>query len=92
MVTSPTKNLKIGGIVEPSVKFKWDGSENKDIIGYKIYWRKTSSPNWEYSKLTDKINEYTLEGIIIDNFLFSVVSINSKGFESIYKFPEDTFR
>ena len=88
----PPKNLKIGGIVEPSVKFKWDGSENKDIIGYKIYWRKTSSPNWEYSKLTDKINKYTLEGIIIDNFLFSVVSINSKGFESIYKFPEDTFR
>ena len=88
----PPKNLKIGGIVEPSVKFKWDGSENKDIIGYKIYWRKTSSPNWEYSKLTDKINEYTLKGIIIDNFLFSVVSINSKGFESIYKFPEDTFR
>ena len=88
----PPKNLKIGGVVEPSVKFKWDGSENKDIIGYKIYWRKTSSPNWEYSKLTEKINEYTLEGIIIDNFLFSVVSINSKGFESIYKFPEDTFR
>ena len=88
----PPKNLKIGGIVEPSVKFKWDGSENKDIIGYKIYWRKTSSPNWEYSMTTDKINEYTLEGIIIDNFLFSVVSINSKGFESIYKFPEDTFR
>jgi len=88
----PPKNLKIGGIVEPSVKFKWDASENKDIIGYKIYWRKTSSPNWEYSKLTDKINEYTLEGIIIDNFLFSVVSINYKGFESIYQFPEDTFR
>ena len=89
---SPPKNLKIGGIVEPSVKFKWDGSENNDIIGYKIYWRKTSSPNWEYSKLIDKISEYTLEGIIIDNFLFSVVSINSKGFESIYQFPEDTFR
>jgi len=88
----PPKNLKIGGIVEPSVKFKWDDSKNKDIIGYKIYWRKTSSPNWEYSKLTDKINEYTLEGIIIDNFLFSIVSINSKGFESIYQFPEDTFR
>ena len=88
----PPKKLKIGGIVEPSVKFKWDDSKNKDIIGYKIYWRKTSSPNWEYSKLTDKINEYTLEGIIIDNFLFSIVSINSKGFESIYQFPEDTFR
>ena len=88
----PPKNLKIGGIVEPSVKFKWDYSDNQDIIGYKIYWRTTSSPNWEFSKVINKKNEYTLDGIIIDNFLFSVVSINSKGFESIYEFPNDTFR
>ena len=88
----PPKNLKIGGIVEPSVKFKWDYSDNQDIIGYKIYWRTTSAPNWEFSKVINKKNEYTLDGIIIDNFLFSVVSINSKGFESIYEFPSDTFR
>ena len=88
----PPKNLKIGGIVEPSVKFKWDYSDNQDIIGYKIYWRTTSAPNWEFSKIINKKNEYTLDGIIIDNFLFSVVSINSKGFESIYEFPNDTFR
>ena len=88
----PPKNLKIGGIVEPSVKFKWDYSDNQDIIGYKIYWRTTSAPNWEFSKVINKKNEYTLDGIIIDNFLFSVVSINSKGFESIYEFPDDTFR
>ena len=88
----PPKNLKIGGIVEPSVKFKWDYSDSQDIIGYKIYWRTTSAPNWEFSKVINKKNEYTLDGIIIDNFLFSVVSINSKGFESIYQFPNDTFR
>ncbi len=88
----PPKNLKIGGIVEPSVKFKWDYLDNQDIIGYKIYWRTTSAPNWEFSKVINKKNEYTLDGIIIDNFLFSVVSINSKGFESIYEFPNDTFR
>ena len=88
----PPKNLKIGGIVEPSVKFKWDYPDNQDIIGYKIYWRTTSAPNWEFSKVINKKNEYTLDGIIIDNFLFSVVSINSKGFESIYQFPNDTFR
>ena len=33
----PPKNLKIGGIVEPSVKFKWDFTVDDDIIGYKIY-------------------------------------------------------
>ena len=35
----PPQNLKIGGIVEPSVKFKWDLNLENDIIGYKIYWR-----------------------------------------------------
>ena len=86
------KNLKIGGIVEPSVKFKWDFTDDDDIIGYKIYWRKTSSPNWEFSKSIGNVNEYTLKNIIIDNYLFSVVSVNKKGFESIYEFPKDTFR
>ena len=88
----PPQNLKIGGIVEPSVKFKWDLNRENDIIGYKIYWRKTSSANWEFSKNIGIVNEYTLENIIIDNYLFSIVSVNKNGFESIYKFPSDTFR
>ena len=58
----------------------------------KIYWRKTSSANWEFSKSIGVVNEYTLENIIIDNYLFSIVSVNKNGFESIYEFPSDTFR
>lgn len=88
----PPKNLKIGGIVEPSVRFKWDNNNDDNIINYKVYWRKTSSPNWEFSKKINNANEYTLEGVIIDNFLFSIVSINKDGFESIYQFPSETFR
>ena len=88
----PPKNLKIGGIVEPSVRFKWDDNKDDNVVNYKVYWRKTSSPNWEFSKKINNTNEYTLEGVIIDNFLFSVVSINKDGFESIYQFPNETFR
>jgi len=88
----PPKNLKIGGIVEPSVRFKWDNNNDDNIINYKVYWRKTSSPNWEFSKKINNVNEYTLEGIIIDNFLFSIVSVNKEGFESVYQFPSETYR
>lgn len=89
----PPKNLKIGGIVEPSVRFKWDNNNDDDnIIKYKVYWRKTSSPNWEFSKKINNVNEYTLKGVIIDNFLFSIVSVNKEGFESIYQFPSETYR
>ena len=88
----PPKNLTIGGIVEPSVKFRWDEPKDSSIIGYKIYWRETTSSNWEYSRFIEKTDYFVLDGIVIDNFLFGLSSINSKGFESIVIFPTSTFR
>ena len=85
------KNLKIGGIVEPSTKLKWDMQDDEGIIGYKIYWRNTTSPVWENSKFVGKINDYTLEGVVIDNFLFGVSSVSKRGFESIIVFPDEIF-
>ncbi|MFL2592011.1 MAG: peptidase M28 [Cryomorphaceae bacterium] len=88
----PPKNLSIGGIVEPSVKFKWDENNDKNIKGYKIYWRETSSPHWQFSRYIGKLNKYTLDGIIIDNYLFSVTTVSNNGYESIFEFPSETFR
>ena len=88
----PPYGLRIGGIVEPSTKFRWNKDDNDDIVGYKIYWRETTSPVWQYEKKIDKKNYYVLDGIIIDNYLFGVSSINKKGFESIQKFPRGIFR
>tara|TARA_B100000953_G_scaffold57810_2_gene45636 strand:+ start:2493 stop:3824 length:1332 start_codon:yes stop_codon:yes gene_type:complete len=85
------ENVKIGGIVEPSTKLKWDISKDKNIIGYKIYWRKTTSPFWENSKLVGKVNNYKLNGIVIDNYLFGVSSISKKGYESVIVFPNDIY-
>lgn len=86
----PPKNLKIGGIVEPSVKFKWDKVDG--AIGYKIYWRDTTSPTWDYSRYVGDISEYLLEGIVIDNFFFGVASIGKDGYESTVVFPNTVFR
>ena len=88
----PPKNLKIGGIVEPSVKFKWEQPDDSSITGYKIYWRETTSSTWEYSKFIGLVDNYILEGIVIDNFIFGVSSINSGGYESLVVFPGSTFR
>ena len=89
--SSKPKNVKIGGIVEPSTRLKWDKSSDKNVIGYKIYWRKTTSPYWENSRLIGKVNNYTLEGVVIDNYLFGVSSISKKGYESVVVFPNDVF-
>ncbi|MCB0463840.1 MAG: M28 family metallopeptidase [Flavobacteriaceae bacterium] len=86
----PPQNLKIGGIVEPSVRFKWDKVDG--AVGYKIYWRDTTSPTWDNSRYVGDISEFTLEGIVIDNFFFGVASVGKDGYESIVVFPNKTFR
>jgi Zn-dependent M28 family amino/carboxypeptidase len=86
----PPGNVEIGGIVEPSAKFKWDKVEG--AAGYKIYWRDTTSPTWDYSRYVGDVSEYTLEGIVIDNYFFGIASVGKDGHESVVVFPASTFR
>ena len=84
------KNVAIGGIVEASVKLRWDPVEGAK--GYKIYWRVTTSPTWDNSKNVGDISEYTLEGIVIDNYFFGVAAVGENGHESVVVFPGAAFR
>lgn len=86
---SPT-NVEIGGIVEPSTKLKWNAVEG--ATGYKIYWRDTTSPTWDYSMFVGNRLEKKLKGIVIDNYLFGVVAVGKDGHESLVSFPTGVFR
>lgn len=84
------KEVKIGGIVEPSAKFQWSKVEGAE--GYKIYWRDTTSPTWDNSREVGDVSEYTLHGIVIDNYFFGISSVGKDGFESPVVFPNAIFR
>jgi hypothetical protein len=84
------KNVAIGGIVEPSVKLKWDKTDS--TVGYKVYWRETTSPTWDHSRYVGDVSEFTLQGIVIDNYFFGVASVDDDGHESVVVFPNATFR
>ena len=84
------KNVAIGGIVEPSAKLKWEKVEG--AVGYKIYWRDTTSPTWDYSRSVGNVSEATLEGIVIDNYFFGVAAVGKDGHESVVVFPSSIFR
>jgi Zn-dependent M28 family amino/carboxypeptidase len=86
---SPT-TVEIGGIVEPSAKLKWNAVDGAE--GYKIYWRDTTSPTWDHSRYVGNVTEFTLEGIVIDNFYFGVASVDENGFESVVVFPNKIMR
>ena len=90
------KNVQIGGIVQANVKLKWDKIEDDNILGYKIYWRLTTSSQWEFSRFVGKTDNFELEGIVIDNYYFGVATVGKNGNESLVVFPnniiKETFR
>jgi len=80
-------NVRIGGAVQASTTLAWDPVEDEDLAGYKIYWRKTTAPQWQKSRFVGKETKYTLENIIIDNYFFGVASVDKDGNESVVVFP-----
>lgn len=82
------EGVMIGGAVRPSTRLKWDPVDDPDLAGYKVYWRETTEAQWTHARFVPKgTTDYTLENIIIDNYLFGVASINQQGDESMVVYP-----
>ncbi len=88
---APT-NVRIGGAVQPSTTLAWEPVDDPDLAGYRVYWRETTAPQWTYSRFVGNVTEYTLDNIVIDNFLFGVASVGTGGNESTVVFPGGLIR
>jgi hypothetical protein len=86
---APPKDVKITGAVKASTSFSWQKSNDDTVAGYKIYWRYTSEPQWQFSKYVGNVSDFTLENVVIDNYYFGVSSVSHDGFESPVVFPGD---
>ncbi|WKN31230.1 M28 family metallopeptidase [Porifericola rhodea] len=89
---SAPDSVKIGGAVKASTTLAWNASDHPELAGYKVYWRETTSPQWQYSRFVGKVNEYTLDNIVIDNYYFGVAAVSKEGNESVVVFPTDLIR
>lgn len=87
---SAPKTVGISGMVAPSTSLSW--SEVDGAVAYRVYWRDTTAPQWQFSRLVSQGTEITLTGIVIDNFLFGVAAVGPDGHESLVKFPNKVIR
>ena len=86
------KEVAIGGVVAPSTRLEWMASESPNTVGYMVYWRDTTSPTWQYSKYVGNKTQATLEGIVLDNYLFGVAAVSVNGHQSTVVFPSKVLR
>ena len=92
--------VAITGAVRPSATLRWVAVDSPLLAGYKVYWRDTTAPQWQKSRWVGDGNtcsvdvpagstcrEFTLEGLVIDNYLFGVAAVGLDGNESVVAFP-----
>jgi len=80
-------NVRIAGANSPSTTLSWDVSEDPSLAGYKVYWRDTTAPQWQWHRWAGMNDSLTLENVIIDNFLFGVAAVGKEGNEGPVVFP-----
>ncbi len=86
---APPKRVKIEGAVKADTTLSWQSSDDDNIAGYRIYWRYTSEPQWQFSQDVGKVSKATLKNVVIDNYYFGVAAISKDGIESPVVFPGD---
>lgn len=84
------EDVQIKGAVSADTTLNWalvnDGTAG-NLAGYKVYWRLTDQPNWQWSRSFGITDSATLQNIVIDNYFFGVASVATNGAESPVVFP-----
>jgi hypothetical protein len=81
----PPRGITETGAVTPNTTLKWTLSPG--AVGYRVWWRDTTAPQWRRGRLVGAVGETTLQGINIDDWFFGVSAIGADGFESPVVFP-----
>lgn len=87
---TPPAKVAIKGAVQPSTTLSWEAAnkqQNPHLKGYKIYWRYTDAPQWQFSRFVGDVTTFTLENVVIDNYFFGVASVSEDGYESPVVYP-----
>jgi Zn-dependent M28 family amino/carboxypeptidase len=84
---APPTKVSIEGQVSPSTTLSWQKSTDDTVVGYRVYWRSTTAPEWTHSRYVGKVDRFTLDNLVIDNYLFGVASVAANGNVSPVVFP-----
>jgi hypothetical protein len=60
---------------------RWARSEG--ATGYRVVWREAWTPDWQYEVSVGDVDEFVLENISIDDYVFGVAAIGPGGHESM---------
>jgi hypothetical protein len=85
---APPRTVRLGGAGQPAAVLTWTAPEDSaDVAGYRVYWRRTDSPTWDFWEDVGMATRHVFTGRIVDNYFFGVASVSRDGDESVVAFP-----
>ncbi|MES2304174.1 MAG: M28 family metallopeptidase [Gemmatimonadota bacterium] len=85
---APPGKVRVQGAVSPSTSVSWTPAPGDSALGYKVYWRETTSPQWQnWRWVPVGTTLITLQNVVIDDFYFGVAAVGRGGHESVIQFP-----
>ncbi|MDP5071508.1 MAG: M28 family peptidase [Congregibacter sp.] len=85
------RDVTADGAVKASATLSWtDGGDDvarKNLAGYRVWWRKTTAPQWTHSRFVGKVSEWEFTNLVIDNYFFGVSAVATNGSETPVVFP-----
>lgn len=79
------------GAVRASAQLSWshggDTKAQKNLAGYRVWWRKTTAPQWTHSRFVGSVTEWEFTNLVIDNYFFGVSAVATDGSETPVVFP-----
>lgn len=78
------ENLRL----ENNTTLRWKAGTEPDIAGYRIVWRETTSPFWQWSQDVGNVTRETIVGKSKDNFQFGVQAYDKDGNLSVVAYPK----
>ncbi|MEE4213292.1 MAG: M28 family peptidase, partial [Parvularcula sp.] len=83
--------VELGGAVRPTAVLTWkpggEGRALRNLAGYRVYWRETTSPVWTHSRYVGNVTEHSFENLVVDNYFFGVSAVAKDGSETPVVFP-----
>jgi hypothetical protein len=68
-------------------ELKWEAGKDKDLAGYEVVWRDTTSPEWTNSAFAGNVTTFVVKGKSKDNYFFGVRAVDKAGHKSIVSYP-----
>ncbi|MDQ6648330.1 MAG: M28 family metallopeptidase [Pseudomonadota bacterium] len=82
---APPSDVAIQGAVQDDTTVSW--KKLPDASGYRVHWRATTAPRWQYVRSVGNVDRAVLKDVVIDDWYFGVSSVSADGFESPVVFP-----